>query len=1771
MQQRSPSSRLFAFAARAACAVIVAAGAFCAPPQMAVAAWNGTPETCHLTTELEKNTAAYVTECGEPVEHRPLYIPRLKLPEGKLLTAIRAACGDEAAWYSQRDPEARHNLRERCIADMALEALARTECNAPNSSDGLSVWGAPQFTDAELRDCVSNAKERILLREEPDVRSKCSVESGDDLKNCVDTTFLFGPQGKTWADTKAELRRTLAGLPRYLGPRSDLSKKPQEAGLPKGPCGPGQGLKPDPSAFGAWTCQQLGAFLPPPRPVESGDPKQSPQGQSKQSSARAPAAGVEPPATPSVKSPQPKVPQAKAPQADTHSAPIIQIRIPNLLTPMAPALAAPQAPATTTPTQAAPKTSTPKTPAPRTPPAKTQEPPRIATPSVTKPKAPLANVPTITGGRQDIRSFDAKQGTIVTADGRKVSIRPMIKTLERVSPVAAKQPFVATPSGTLRLSPTVQRVLAERANELKTVGGVELDVTFKNLAIAGVPEMTATGPRTVVENPVMISLQRLIAAARPYAQPQERWNTLPDDIRYPGGIGRVHGYVLDPATKDVFVVGTRAVTREGRLDIDLLTVLMDVVWSKGLTPGVSLDPAPEGGRLPSTTSPLAQAPDVPRPPPVELTPSSRIDAAWDFAGPQFSRIINLPADSLIARILLDADYEMKRINFGLVKPLASGFLSQAEILKEEMDARGLFSARFWFHPIPLSPSTVRVASSGRVVLYDAGVQLLTETITESGIGTAEVHPSAVRAAEEFTRAFPRMVASNSVRSTSVLALLQGANDVVTFAKLLRDAAVDYPVLDDFRRLPYRRLSGVELAPSTYPGLTVGHEGTGGRGFLMSGGVNLQSRTTRRSFDPFEDEVVASFETIASGAGTDGFVRPVPITFTLASQQFAIDPAAEIAKQAGQRLLSGGQPAQASKRLRESVDKSPLDIDAWILLAMAEARAGQPAAARAALQQAQAIDVSDLSVQRAAIHVALLTKQPPAFDAIDPIVRRDVSNEYAELAFSAARRGNHGLALEAAETAIRAWPESHLGYMARGLIHALRDQDDLAIKEFSEVIRLSPDTAVVYVHRGYAYGAKGQYALAINDLDRAVQLDPNNARAFKFRADAYTDSNDRARAMADYDRSIAINPRYVRALFARGELHSVQEQYDRAIADFSEAIKIDPEHKFSIVRRGAMYASKLEYARAIADFDAAIRLDANDPVARVWRAVSHLDSGEPEKAIRDFDEAIRLGATVFPVYYGRAVAHGRMGNVDKQIPDYSEAIKLRPDHSLTFVLRGDVYRRQGNYDRAVQDYDAAIKLQPKSALAYVNRGAAYSDRGMLDRALADFEKAITLDPRDALALNNRGVLYNKRGEQARAIDDFSAAIRLNPSLAIAYSGRGDALRRAGQFDRALTDFTEALRLDPKYALAFYGRGLVQIDRKEYDRAIADLGESIRINPGFAPAFLYRGQGYSSKRDSKVAIADFDEAIRLNPRYTLAFFARGNEYSYIKDYDRSINDWSEAIRLDPKFAPAWVRRADAYVLKREYDRALPDLSEAIRLDPNLEFAYFSRALIHANRRDFEQAIADYTEALRLRPGHVSYLHGRGRAHLSRKDHGRAIADLSQALAGDPRDAESYRNRAIAYADSGDLDSALADVSQAISIDPRNGLSFYLRASLFALRNEFDRAISDFSEDIKLRPTPMSLHRRGKLYASRKDYERAVADYSEALRLEPGSLPVLFDRAVANYFRRDYDRAIVDLSEIIRIDPKSGSAYRARAEAWRGKGDMTRANADFDEAIRINPSLR
>ena len=121
--------------------------------------------------------------------------------------------------------------------------------------------------------------------------------------------------------------------------------------------------------------------------------------------------------------------------------------------------------------------------------------------------------------------------------------------------------------------------------------------------------------------------------------------------------------VVDQAADEIYLLGDTA--RKGKgIQADDLIVALQAICLEKVSPAVSLDPEP--GKP---------------------------------AGPQWSRIDGCPPDSAFARQMLDADYEIKRIQTGaLTTAIPEELSSYARLVQASHDLPNGSNNRFWLCP-----------------------------------------------------------------------------------------------------------------------------------------------------------------------------------------------------------------------------------------------------------------------------------------------------------------------------------------------------------------------------------------------------------------------------------------------------------------------------------------------------------------------------------------------------------------------------------------------------------------------------------------------------------------------------------------------------------------------------------------------------------------------------------------------------------------------------------------------------------------------------------------------------------------------------------------------------------------------------------------------------------------------------------------------------------------------------------------------------------------
>jgi tetratricopeptide (TPR) repeat protein len=269
-----------------------------------------------------------------------------------------------------------------------------------------------------------------------------------------------------------------------------------------------------------------------------------------------------------------------------------------------------------------------------------------------------------------------------------------------------------------------------------------------------------------------------------------------------GDLTRVRGYIVTP--DDVVLIGQSEPDRPP-IDADLLTVALNAVYRDGTMPFVSLDPDPKNP-----------------------------------AGRQVPRVGGLPEqfrESEFVRVMLDADYDMKRINLGELKPDLPGFRSWYEILRRTSAFEpGL--RRSWLTPV--SAGAGDVLEHGPAVLFGSGVKVLSEGMHQIEgclVPTGQTSPEDLEAASQLTQYYPQIE-----QKLESFYRLHGLFDVTKLCALLRYRDVHSPVLDAIAGRPVRTVAPQQPDRTSVldPYQGIGPKQVEGTTIWISGGVELQA-------------------------------------------------------------------------------------------------------------------------------------------------------------------------------------------------------------------------------------------------------------------------------------------------------------------------------------------------------------------------------------------------------------------------------------------------------------------------------------------------------------------------------------------------------------------------------------------------------------------------------------------------------------------------------------------------------------------------------------------------------------------------------------------------------------------------------------------------------------------------------------------------------------------------------------------------------------------
>lgn len=311
----------------------------------------------------------------------------------------------------------------------------------------------------------------------------------------------------------------------------------------------------------------------------------------------------------------------------------------------------------------------------------------------------------------------------------------------------------------------------------QAVGGVSIDATGVVNNVQQADREALRQERAKAMQPVpgdlqaraqrKISLRRLEAAI---ADHRASGKPLSDELRYLAGMQRVEYVFVYPEQNDIVLVGPGegwkldaqgdvvGVTsgRPVLLLDDLLVALRSIEQSRASGITCSIDPTAEGlARLQAMVKRLA---------PVDGDISPVLATIEQSLGPQTVKVGGVPATSHFARVLVAADYRMKRIAMGFEPSHVAALPSFMQMLKASGKQPKTMLPRWWLAPQYEALLTAEDGLSWELPAGAVTAQTEEEFITPAGQrqGSGKANPLAKKWADSMTAHYDELAERDAI-------------------------------------------------------------------------------------------------------------------------------------------------------------------------------------------------------------------------------------------------------------------------------------------------------------------------------------------------------------------------------------------------------------------------------------------------------------------------------------------------------------------------------------------------------------------------------------------------------------------------------------------------------------------------------------------------------------------------------------------------------------------------------------------------------------------------------------------------------------------------------------------------------------------------------------------------------------------------------------------------------------------------------------------------
>jgi len=300
---------------------------------------------------------------------------------------------------------------------------------------------------------------------------------------------------------------------------------------------------------------------------------------------------------------------------------------------------------------------------------------------------------------------------------------------------------------------------------------------------------------------------------------------------------------------------------------------------------------------------------------------------------------------------------------------------------------------------------------------------------------------------------------------------------------------------------------------------------------------------------------------------------------------------------------------------------------------------------------------------------------------------------------ASRRGNHALAIEYIEGAIRSYGRAPFFHNNLGEAYRALGRLSDAVACYRRALALEPGFAEAHYNLGNALMDQGKLDEAVASYRRALALRPDYAEAHNNLGVAYREQKKLDEAVACCRRALALKPDYAEAHNNLGVASKEQGRWDEAVVCYRRALELSPNVAEIHNNLGVVLKEQGKLNEAVACCGRALELkpDFAEALGNLGNALT--EQGKPEEAIACCRRAIDLRPDFAGAHNNLGAAFEEQGKLDEAVACFRRALDLKPDFAEAHGNLGSVLVELGDFQSAEESFRTALRHNGRSAFAH----------------------------------------------------------------------------------------------------------------------------------------------------------------------------------------------------------------------------------------------------------------------------------------------------------------------------------------------------------------------------------------------------------------------------------------------------------------------------------------